>query len=154
MTVTLNPQNHFSAAAKFQKYFSLNPKKPSLPFLKEILFHFLKLPYENISKIIKSENCRQLEEKIRLPEEIISAHIENHLGGTCYSLTFFLNTILTANGFVCYPITAHMKNRKNVHTALVVLLDKKKFLVDPGYLFNEPIPLSRFSNSFQKVICK
>jgi len=151
MSVILNPQNHLSAATKFQKFFAVIPKKPSLPFLNEILSHFLKLPYENISKIIKSENYRRIEDKIRLPEEIISAHIENHLGGTCYSLTFFLNTILTANGFECYPITAHMKNRKNVHTALIVLIDKNKFLVDSGYLFNKPIPINRFSNGFQKV---
>ncbi|RLC52348.1 MAG: hypothetical protein DRZ79_01340 [Candidatus Cloacimonadota bacterium] len=151
MTLILNPADHFSAVKDFQKFFSFASKNPTRQFLREILHYFSKIPYENISKIIKSANHHEFVSKIRLPEEIISDHISFHLGGTCYSLTFFLYSVLTHFGFSCYPISAHMKRRMNVHSALIVLIDGKKYLVDPGYLFDEPILLNPAEFNFQTV---
>ncbi|HHE37213.1 MAG TPA: hypothetical protein ENL20_01400 [Candidatus Cloacimonetes bacterium] len=136
----------------FLSHFNLTSQKPEIIFLKEILLHFSKIPYENISKIIKFNKHQKFEDRIRLPEEIIEDHIRNRLGGTCFSLTFFLQTILTSNGFKCYPITADMLNRPNEHCALIVVLKDNKFLVDPGYLLSEPVQLIYGSNIVQTQV--
>ena len=62
-------------------------------------------------------------------------------GGTCFSLTFYLQSILTQHDFMCYPVIAHMRNRPNVHCALVVIMNRLKYLVDPGYLLTQPMEI-------------
>jgi len=110
--------------------------------LQKILEKFAAIPYENISKIIKLSQTWENEQKIRLPEEVIDDHANFHLGGTCFSLTFFLETILIFSGFQCYPVMADMKAGRNIHCAIIVLHDNKKLLIDPGYLLNVPMEIS------------
>lgn len=78
--------------------------------------------------------------------ELMEDHIRNHFGGTCFSLTFFLQTILTLKGFQCYPVMAYMRWGKNVHCALIVILNGQKFLVDPGYLLTRPMKIQSRSS--------
>ena len=123
-------------------FFKLHAKIPDLIFLQEILQSFSNIPYENLSKIIKLNNTWNSQDKIRLPEEIIKDYIAHKLGGTCFSLTFFLQAILLQNGFKCYPIMADMHAGKNIHCCLIVILDETKYLVDPGYLLTQPIEIN------------
>ena len=140
--VILDPSGHREAAGYFTKFFSVTEKPPDLDFLKEILFHFSGFPYENISKIIKHHRHFGEMGKIRLPCEVMEDHAEHRLGGTCFSLTYFLQTILTHLGFGCYPVMADMRWGKSVHCALVVCLSSERYLVDPGYLLNQPMEIS------------
>ena len=127
---------------RFNSVFSVHERPTDLDHLSIILTHFSNFPYENISKIIKYHHYFEGEQKIRLPREIMEDHIQYHLGGTCFSLTYFLEAILMHHGFVCYPAMADMRWGKNVHCVLIVELDKRKYLVDPGYLLNQPMELS------------
>jgi len=147
-----NLQSDKNSSKIFLSHFKLTTQKPEILFLKEILHHFSKIPYENISKIIKFNKYQEFENRVRLPEEIIEDHIRNRLGGTCFSLTFYLQTILTLNGFKCYPISADMLNRPNEHCALIVIMKDAKFLVDPGYLLSEPVQLIFGSNVVQTQV--
>jgi arylamine N-acetyltransferase len=81
------------------------------------------------------------EERLRLPGEVMNGFVERHTGGTCFSLTYCLGSILQGSGFRCYPVMADMK-RPNIHCALVVLIDGRRYLVDPGYLLGEPAELT------------
>ncbi len=108
-TIHLDPLKYIDSVEEFFDYFHLPSKKAELDHLQEILQNFAKIPYENISKIIKlSRNFDSQVCKIRLPEEVIEDHISSQLGGTCFSLTFFLQSILAQNGFTCYPVMADM----------------------------------------------
>ncbi len=49
----LNTKNHFTAAEYFLKIFDIKEQKPSLKHVSEIIRQFSKLPYENLSKILK-----------------------------------------------------------------------------------------------------
>lgn len=133
----LDPLKHGDGVRHFMDFFSLHQKKPEAAFLQEIIERFSSLPYENISKIIKLNGFWESETKIRLPEEIIDDHITSHLGGTCFSLTFFLHTILTLNGFICYPVMADMRAGRNIHCCLIAILSEAKYLIDPGYLLHQ-----------------
>jgi len=138
----LNPESYFRSADLFLKHFQILKKSPDLEFLSEILLYYSRLPYENLSKIIKHKAQMDWIEKIRLPEEVMEDHEHFHFGGTCFSLTFTLETILTRLGFICYPIMADMKWKPNSHCALIVIWKNDKYLVDPGYLLNQPMHLN------------
>ncbi|UCE20062.1 MAG: arylamine N-acetyltransferase [Gemmatimonadota bacterium] len=139
--IILDPQRHTDGVRAFMDYFGLPHKEPGLRFLEEILVQFSKIPYENISKIIKLNNLWDAETKIRFPEEIIDDHISYRLGGTCFSLTFFLQTILTLNGLCCYPVMADMRAGRNIHCCVVAMLGNSKYLIDPGYLLHKPMEI-------------
>lgn len=141
----LDPFDHRASVQQFFNYYNIRKQTPSLTFLSEILTHYAKLPYENISKIVKLHKNYTAPNRIRLPEEVIDDHTAYHLGGTCFSLTYTLQSILADSGFLCYPFIAHMKNRPNSHCALIVLFDNKKYLVDPGYLINTPMEFHKDS---------
>jgi arylamine N-acetyltransferase len=141
LALRLDPQCHTDGVHLFMDYFDLHHKGPEFVFLQEIVEQFATIPYENISKIIKLNNHWDEPEKIRLPEEIIQEHISRNLGGTCFSLTFFLQTILTVNGFECYPVMADMRAGRNIHCCVVVVLNSLKYLVDPGYLLHRPMAI-------------
>jgi arylamine N-acetyltransferase len=140
-SILLEPHQHDEAVRLFMSHFDLRLRRPELSFLQEIIEHFAAIPYENISKIIKLNQHWDAESKLRLPEEIINDHISFHLGGTCFSLTFFLQTILTLNDFTCYPVMADMHVGRNSHCCLVTTIDGRKYLIDPGYLLHQPLEI-------------
>jgi len=139
----LDAARHQEAAKLFRQQYNILPDgKPTLTALKEILANFSHLPYENLSKIIKFHRHGTHEAaRLRLPEEVIEDHLRSHLGGTCFSLTFFLQAILLHHGSPCYIVMGDMKAGKNIHCAMIVLLDGVKYLVDPGYLLRQPLAL-------------
>ena len=89
----LDWQKHDDSVRQFMNFYQLKNQSAGENFLVKILENFANLPYENISKIIKwNENFK--ENHLRLPEEVISEHVDFNFGGTCFSLTFYLQTIL------------------------------------------------------------
>lgn len=138
----LDISQHRDSVLRFMQNFSLTTKRPNLLYLQAIIEQFTHIPYENISKIIKLNKKFKDDNKIRLPEEIIEDHLQFHLGGTCFSLTFFLQSILTTNGYLCYPVMGDMRAGRNIHCCLVVDLEGTKYLVDPGYLLNKPMEIN------------
>ena len=129
---------------------------PELDLLNKLVEVFAKFPYENISKIIKLSGHLEDTDPIRLPEEVVEGHLREGLGGTCFSLTYTLQTILNQNSFDCYPVMAHMRAGRNIHCALVALIGEQKYLIDPGYLLGKPVELHpeepfSFWNQFARV---
>jgi arylamine N-acetyltransferase len=109
--------------------------------LRTLVRYFSRLPYENISKIIKSAAGMPPEESFRLPVEVVADHLENGFGGTCFSLTFLLERMLSSLGFACHKVMAHMHMGENVHCLVVVTLGGHRFMIDPGYALYTVIPL-------------
>lgn len=138
----LDPQAHQPTMHHFNQLFGISPKKPDIHYLIELLGYFAQFPYENLSKIVSYQNHFNKNSRIRLPDQILEEYRQHHLGGTCFSLTFFFYTILTLNGYQCYPIMAEMKSGPNVHCALIVIFEKQHYLVDPGYLLHQPMEIT------------
>jgi len=145
--------SHFKVVDLFDRYFSVSHARGGIALLENLLSHFSRFPYENISKIIKYQHHFQGTEKLRLPGEIMEDHARHRLGGTCFSLTYFLQIILCRHGFICYPVMADMRWGRNVHCALVVDLDEKKYLVDPGYLLHRPMEMHPGKPRLYKTEC-
>lgn len=135
------PFHHPNAVKHFLAHFGLVPRTPDLTFLERILSHFSSLPYENISKILKLNRHFLSVDRIRLPEEVMEEYARHHLGGTCFSLSYFLQSILLQMGYTSYIVMANMGPRENVHCALAVQLNGVKYLADPGYLLTQAMEL-------------
>jgi arylamine N-acetyltransferase len=154
--IVLDPAEYSDGVKVFMKVFDLTRGDQRLELLEKLVEAFTHFPYENISKIIKLSDHLQDEDQIRLPEEVVEDHLQEGLGGTCFSLTFTLQAILAQNGFSCYPVMAHMRAGRNIHCALVGLVGGSKYLIDPGYLLGKPVALDprqpvSFRNEFSQV---
>ncbi|MDZ7722872.1 MAG: arylamine N-acetyltransferase [candidate division KSB1 bacterium] len=141
--VTLNPGAHAQSARKFLKFYNIDERKRGFKSLRDILTAFSRLPYENLSKIVKLERDYTAPNRIRLPEEVMQGHARHRLGGTCFSLTFFLQSILVYLDFTCYPVIAHMSRMRHSHCALIIVRGTEHWLADPGYLLNQPMRLDK-----------
>ena len=122
-------------------HFGLSAGDPELETLRRIVASYSNLPYENLTKIIKKFTAASPDERLRGPVEVVSGFVEHHTGGTCFSLTYCLGSILASAGYRCYPVMADMK-RPNIHCALVVEMNGQRYFVDPGYLVGEPVELT------------
>jgi len=109
--------------------------------LEAVVRDFARLPYENISKIIKSAAPGESLERFRLPLEVVTDHLEKGFGGTCFSLTFLLERMLKSLGFECHKVMAHMRMGPNVHCLVVVSRSGRRYMIDPGYALYAVIAL-------------
>jgi arylamine N-acetyltransferase len=181
------------AARLFLGHLGLGRRSAGPEFLQDLALGFARLPYENISKIIKSaeieasgamrpsEPARSLDatghldatrpldgmsplDAMRLPREVAEDHIERGFGGTCFSLTFFLERVLRSLGFDAYKVMADMNSGPNVHCLVVVNEGGKHHMLDPGYALYKVIDLpedpdsrssasSSASRPSRRVIC-
>jgi len=130
----------------FAGHYAIAPRRPadtqpSRGLLEAVVRDFSRLPYENISKIIKSAGHGEPAESFRLPLEVVTDHVERGFGGTCFSLTFLLERMLRALGFDCHKVMAHMHMGENVHCLVVVDHGGRRFMIDPGYALYAVIEL-------------
>ncbi|MFH1312098.1 MAG: arylamine N-acetyltransferase [Candidatus Eisenbacteria bacterium] len=110
-------------------------------FMRELTRHLARFPYENISKIIKNAGSAGPHQSMRFPLEVVDDHFGRNFGGTCFSLTFLLERMLTAPGFDCYKVMADMHMGPNVHCLVIVKECGAKYMIDPGYALYEVIEL-------------
>lgn len=137
---SLNPTAYAQTARDFLRYFEINiADKAGLEKLSAVLQAFVQIPYENLSKIIKFGREHQDVNSLRLPDEVWEDYRRHLLGGTCFSLTFLLRSIVETLGFASYPVMAHMKAGKNHHCALIVVFEGAHYLLDPGYVLDVPM---------------
>jgi arylamine N-acetyltransferase len=143
------------ASSLFLDLYNIRPKDPGLALLGEISHQFANLPWENLTKFIKKHQCAELPdqggerdpapagniERLRRSEEVIRDHARQGAGGTCFSLTNALRRIVADLGFKAYPVMADMKHGPNIHCGLLVELNGRRHLLDPGYLVPEPVSL-------------
>jgi arylamine N-acetyltransferase len=119
----------------------VGPRVGGAPFLRALASRFSQIPYENISKIIKSAGSAGPRDAMRLPLEVVDDHFGRNLGGTCFSLTFLLERMLSTLGFDCYKVMADMHSGRNVHCFTIVREGGVKYMMDPGYALHEVLEL-------------
>jgi arylamine N-acetyltransferase len=152
MSIHADPALH-----RFLRHFALDASTPPKALLRQVVQAFAKLPYENLTKIIKTAETGSIPDARPDPEEVIAEHVRFGTGGTCFSLTATLLHLLRQLGWQAEPILADRPYGPNTHCALLVWIEGQPHLVDPGYLLTEPIPLSsrqetRVPTSFQDVL--
>lgn len=128
----------------FLMHQGIDPKQSPRELLTQITTSFARLPYENLSKIVRDDQTTNQEKARRLPEEVLHDFYQLGAGGTCYSLTWTLLQLIRSLGFQAEPILADRRYGPDTHTALIVWINGMQHLIDPGYLLVEPIPIPRY----------
>jgi arylamine N-acetyltransferase len=128
-----------SALSEFMRHFEIAKNMPPQQLLDSIGRAFAKLPYENITKIIKRSEAGSAEKSRRYPEEVIRGHIDWGAGGTCFSLTSALAELVRDLGWKAEYILADRRYGLNTHCALLVWMNGKAHLLDPGFLIVNPV---------------
>lgn len=127
---------------RYLSFFGIDRNQNSLEILRSVIYRFGQLPYENLTKIIKQDLEGSHERARRFPDEVIKDHIALGAGGTCFSLTAALLHLVRALGWRAEPIMADRKYGDNTHCAMIVWIDERPCLVDPGYLLLTPVDIS------------
>jgi arylamine N-acetyltransferase len=109
--------------------------------LRQVATAFSRLPYENLTKIIKQHARGAGESPRRPPSEVLTDHFQYGAGGTCFSLTATLLHLVRCLGWRVEPILADRRYGANTHCALLVWIDDRPHLLDPGYLIVTPLPI-------------
>lgn len=114
----------------------------------EICRKLSSVTYENLTKIVRYEIAGGAS-----AARDLDSCFENDLdawmgGGTCFSMTWFLDQKLKALGLSTKLLMGHKRKEKNIHCALLFFYEGKRYLCDPGYLIFEPleIPSWNFEN--------
>ncbi len=135
-----DPAGYEQETLRFLKDFGFDGEHPSLDHIAAVSRYFSRLPYENISKILKRSMDKQ-ETLFRLPEEVIDDHFSWHAGGTCFSLTYFLVGIYRVLGYEAEALICSLNWGSNNHAAVQLNFNGRVFLIDPGYMIFKPLPL-------------
>jgi arylamine N-acetyltransferase len=104
------------------------------------------LPYENLSKIVAYHKSGSPESAQDVSARWLDDPARSGLGGTCFSLTHWLKIRLDALGFSTAYLMAdkpatHTHRTSDIHCGLLFEHAGRAYLLDPGYLIFEPIPL-------------
>ena len=140
-TNPLAPPQDDEVLTAFLKRFQLRTGQSPLDLLRDVATAFTNLPYENLTKIIKEDQEQAAVRARRLPAEVLADHFQAGAGGTCFSLTATLLHLVRALGWEAEPLLADRRYGENTHCALLVWIEGRPHLLDPGYLILDPIPL-------------
>ena len=141
----------------FLKRFTIDPSRDRNELLlRKLCTAFSSIPYENLTKIIKTDSVLGPASAKRTPDEVLRDYLHYGSGGTCFSLTAAFIAILNALGFEANPILADRSYGVDTHCALMFSQEAKLLLLDPGYLINRPTKLPTttsltFSSGFNHI---
>lgn len=137
----LDPRGDPELARRFLDHFGLCGDASPRERLRSVAAAFSRLPYENLTKIIKQAEHGAPRAARRLPREVLADHLACGAGGTCFSLTAALLQIVRALGWAAEPLLADRRYGADTHCGLTIWIDGRPHLLDPGYLILDPIPL-------------
>jgi hypothetical protein len=101
---------------------------------------FAKVPYENLTKILKKDSVISSASAMRYPDEVLSDFLKYGSGGTCFSLTAALVALLDSAGIDAYPILADRHYGVDTHCGVTITrTGNDMLLLDPGYLLFAPV---------------
>jgi|GEM_PF-430333 len=112
-------------------YLGVHPKAPTLRYLNRLIHAYIrKVPWESVSRIIKRYTTPETKNCPRLPEEFWNDAMQHGFGGTCFESSLAFYSLLTALGYEGYLTVNDMGDSIGCHAAIVILLDRQKYLVD------------------------
>ncbi len=127
--------------ARFLHRYQVDADAPRESVIDQCARAFARIPYENLTKIIKADSVVGPASALRLPDEVLADHLKWGTGGTCFSLTAALLAVFDALGVEAQPLLADRSYGEGTHCALVVRHRGQALLLDPGFLLYTPTPL-------------
>ncbi|MDG5814216.1 hypothetical protein QA601_03935 [Chitinispirillales bacterium ANBcel5] len=133
--LTIKDQNLLN---RFLKRFSIDAEADKDHLISALSAAFSCIPYENLTKIIKSGSMVSPSSAMRYPDELISDYLKWGTGGTCFSLTAAIISVFNALGIEAHPVLANRHYGVDTHCGLVIVQSGTIKLLDPGYLLFVP----------------
>jgi arylamine N-acetyltransferase len=127
----LQPDLNASLVKDILVYLDCPTRAPTLRYLNRLIYAYIRrVPWESVSRIVKRHAVPETRDCPRWPEEFWQDAMRHGFGGTCYesSLAFF--GLLVKLGYQGYLTVNDMGEHRGCHAAIVVLLDRQKYLVD------------------------
>lgn len=114
-------------------YLGYTLAKPSTQALNSLLIAYVqKVPWESVFRIAKQQRTHRQEERPRWPEEFWLDAINYGGGGTCFESNYAFLALLRALGYEGYLTINDLGHEQGNHSALVLLLNGQRRLVDVG----------------------
>ncbi len=117
--------------------------KPDHQHLEQLVAAFVRIvPWESASRIVRRADCDQLENRPRWPDIFWNDHLRMGGGGTCFESNFAFSALLNGLGYEGYLTINDMQDSIGCHTAVILLLDGQKWIVDVGFPIYGVLPLN------------
>ncbi len=115
---------------------------PTLETLQQLVAGYTRaVPWESASRIVRRTLQADASDCMLLGEAFWQSHIKQGSGGTCYESNYAFFGLLRRIGFEGYLTINDMGSAIGCHSAIVLLLDGQKVLVDVGYPLHAILPL-------------
>ncbi len=98
------------------------------------------VPWESASRIARRAETAAIGDCPRWPEEFWRQTFQYGTGGTCFESNYAFFSLLRALGYDGYLTINNMGETIGCHTAMVILLDGQRWLVDVGMPIYLPLP--------------
>ena len=123
-------------------YLGVVPGPPNLALLDRLLGAYgRRVPWESASRIARRQGLADASRCPRWAGEFWQAAIAQGTGGTCFESNHAFLALLERLGFEGYLTINAMGETAGCHTAIVVLLNQRRWLVDAGYPLYAAVPL-------------
>lgn len=99
------------------------------------------VPWESASRIGRRARHAESADCVLLGEAFWESHFAHGTGGACYESNYAFFGLLRHIGFEGYLTINDMGAAIGCHSAIVIVLDGQKFLVDVGYPLHAVLPL-------------
>jgi arylamine N-acetyltransferase len=117
--------------------------KPTLPLLDQLVNGYIRqVPWETAFRIARRAKTAETENCPRWPEQFWQENIEQGGGGTCFESNYAFYSLLRALGYDGYLTINNMGVVVGCHTAIIIILEGAKWLVDAGHPLLAPLPIS------------
>ena len=124
------------------QHLRIKEDSPTLEYVQELITAYCTIvPWESVSKIVKKTICNKPEDCLRLEDEFWTQSFKYGTGGTCYESNWAFYNLLKSCGFDGYLTINKIVGKSSVHSAIVVTINKSKYLVDIGYPLYAAIPI-------------
>ncbi|MCA9956361.1 MAG: arylamine N-acetyltransferase, partial [Anaerolineales bacterium] len=115
--------------AQVLAFLKVEASRPTLPALEKLLAaYYCTVPWESIFRIVQ----RAEDPSPRWPEQFWREAMTQGAGGTCFESNYAFFALLQTLGYDGYLTINNMGESIGCHTAVVIVLDGQKWLVDVG----------------------
>lgn len=143
MTETM-PLSQYMTNRILKRFGLPNSLEPNKQTLEKLIRQYTRtVPWESASRIARRGKTDVLEKCPVFGKDFWSHVLKNGTGGTCYESNYAFFSLLLRLGYEGYLTINNMGSVVGCHTAIVILLEGEKYLVDVGLPIFAVLPIRK-----------
>ncbi len=130
-------------SGRLLRYFGLPPApRPDLATLRRLLAAYTRtVPWESASRIMRRARHEKAADCALFDAAFWQSHFASGTGGTCYESNYAFFAWLRRLGYAGYLTLNNMGAAVGCHSAIIILLDGQKYMVDVGLPIHAVLPI-------------